>query len=138
MPDEPVMRVTWGKRQEGPVRCILGITLLLLSGCYYYPYGQHPYGYYPSGYYGHGYGAYPYPPPATEPSYMAPNPTMAMAPRIGHEAYPYRPDAAQQPYYAREPYHSDVADHAYTQPAPPDPNNCGTPDAPVPCYHGYR
>lgn len=111
--------------------------LLLLSGCYYYPYGQQPYGYYPSGYYGHGYGAYPYPPPATEQSYYGNQPRYGDGAAYGHEAYPHPPDA-QQPYYANEPPYGVGADHPFAAPAAPDPNNCGTPDAPMPCYHGYR
>jgi hypothetical protein len=142
MSDEPVMTGTWSKRQEGLVRCILGITLLLLSGCYYYPYGQHPYGYYPHGDYGHGYGAYQYPSRPAEQPYYGNQPHYGDGAAYGHEAYPYPPDAAQQPYHSQEPYYGDGygdgADHAYAQPAAPDPNNCGTPYAPMPCYHGYR
>jgi hypothetical protein len=67
------------------------------------------YGYYPYGYYGYGYGG-----------------------------YPYGPYVAQQPYYGHEPYAGGSADHSYGQPAALDPNNCGTPGEPKPCYHQYR
>jgi hypothetical protein len=91
------------------MRCILPlITSLLLSGCYY-GYGYYPYGYYPYGYYGYGYGG-----------------------------YPYGPYVAQRPYYGHESYAGGSADHSYGQPAALDPNNCGTPDEPKPCYHRYR
>jgi hypothetical protein len=40
------------------------------------------------------------------------------------------PHAAHQPYPSDEPYYGGSA----VQPAAPDPNNCGTPDEPHPCY----
>ena len=67
------------------------------------------YGYYPYGYYGYGYGGYPY------------------------GLY-----VAQRPYYGHEPYTGGSTDHSYGQPAALDPNNCGTPDEPKPCYPQYR
>jgi hypothetical protein len=70
------------------------------------------YGYYPYGYYPYGY--------------------------YGYGGYPYGRYVAQQPYYGHEPYAGGSADHAYGQPAALDPNNCGTPDEPKPCYHRYR
>jgi hypothetical protein len=67
------------------------------------------YGYYPYSYYWYGYGG-----------------------------YPYGPYVAQQPYYGHEPYGDGSADQSYGQPAALDPNNCGTPDEPKPCYPQYR
>jgi len=69
----------------------------------------YPYGYYPYGYYGYGYGGYPY------------------------GLY-----VAQQPYYGPKPYAGGSTDHSYGQPVALDPNNCGTPDEPKPCYQRYR
>ena len=92
------------------------LPLLLLAGCYY-PYG--PYPYYP--YY--GYSAYPPPayPYGYAPSYGAPPPAYGNPPGS---------PGAQQPYYGS-------AQPSYN-PAANDPNNCGTPDEPKPCYRRYR
>jgi hypothetical protein len=88
------------------VRHILLLTTpLLLSGCYY-GYGYYPYGYYPYGPYAYGYGGYP----------------------LG-------PYAAPQPYFGLGPHTRDSTNHSYGQPAALDPNNCGTPEEPKPCYH---
>jgi hypothetical protein len=89
----------------------LGTLLLLLSGCYYYPYGSYPYGYYPSGY---SYGPYPY-------GYGG----------YGSGGYAYAPNA---PYAGAAPEYGGGEAPSYGQPTPLNPNNCGTPDAPRPCY----
>jgi hypothetical protein len=83
------------------MRYLVLLSLLLLSGCYYGPYG---YGY------GYGYG-YPYRP--YPPSYYS----SAPPPYVGGQ---------QQYYGAGQP--------GYGNPAANDPNNCGTPDQPKPCY----
>jgi hypothetical protein len=83
------------------MRYLILLTLLLLSGCYYGPYG---YGY------GYGYG-YPYRP--YPPSYYSSAPP------------PY--SGEQQQYYGG-------GQPVYGNPAANDPNNCGTPDQPRPCY----
>jgi hypothetical protein len=63
-------------------------------------------------------------------------------PPPGAYSYPPRPPGAysyppQQPYYGNESHYGGSPDHAYGQEAPVanDPNNCGTPDHPMPCYH---
>jgi hypothetical protein len=68
----------------------------------------YPYGYYPYGYYPYGYYGY------------------------GVYSYP-----APQPYYG-VPYYGNGEVHASGQPAAVDPNNCGTPEEPKPCYNAYR
>jgi hypothetical protein len=83
------------------MRYLVLLSLLLLSGCYYGPYG---YGY------GYGYG-YPYRP--YPPGYY----TSAPPPYAG----------GQQQYYGE-------GQPGYGNPAANDPNNCGTPDQPRPCY----
>jgi hypothetical protein len=113
----------FSKTLGGLARCALLMTPLLLSGCYY-PYGYgyyYPYGYYytdgyypPYGYYGYRYGAYSYPPP-----------------HYGNEPY-YGGSTAPQPYYGGS------AANSSGQPSALDPNNCGTPDEPKPCYQRYR
>ena len=85
-------------------RILLLMTPLVLSGCYY-PYGYYPYGYYPNGPYPYGYGG-----------------------------QPYGPYAAQPQYSGGGPYGSGSADRSYAQPPASDPNNCGTPDEPIPCH----
>ncbi len=69
---------------------------------------------YPYGPYG-GYAGYPY---ASYPSY-------GYAPGYG------------QPYAAAQPDYGGYM-QAYGNPAANDPNNCGTPDEPKPCYRRYR
>jgi hypothetical protein len=89
------------------MRYLILLTLLLLSGCYYGPYG---YGYG----YGYGYPYRPYPPnyyTSAPPSYSPP---------------PYSGEQRQQYYGGGQP--------GYGNPAANDPNNCGTPDQPRPCY----
>ena len=89
--------------------------LLLLSGCY------HPYG----PYYGHGGSPYPYYPYGYAPAYYAPG---APPPPYG---YQQPSPGAQQRYYGN-PYPGS------SSPAASDPNNCGTPDEPKPCYGRVR
>lgn len=86
------------------MRYLILSLLLLLPGCYYGPYG---YGY------GYGYGGYPYRlyPPAYQPNYYTSAPQ------------------AQQPYYLNQPGYGNPGNPAAT-----DPQNCGTPDQPRPCY----
>jgi hypothetical protein len=69
----------------------------------------YPYGYYPYGYYPYGY--------------------------WGYGVYPYTPP---QPYYGTAPYYGSSATQSWGQSIPPDPNNCGTPDQPKPCYRTYH
>jgi hypothetical protein len=91
------------------------LPLLALSGCYY-PYG--PY---------HGYGGYPYPayPYGYVPPYYAPGP-----PPPSYGTPQLSPDAQQRYYRNAQP--------GYGGPAASDPNNCGTPDEPKPCYGRFR
>jgi hypothetical protein len=70
--------------------------------------------YYPNGYYPYSYYPYGY---------------------YGYRAYPY---AAQPPYYNTYPYYGSGGAYSYGQVATPDPNNCGTPDEPKPCYRAYH
>jgi hypothetical protein len=84
------------------MRYLILLSLLLLSGCYYGPYGSYGYGYG----YGYPYGPYPR-------SYY----TTAPPPYAG----------GQQQYYGG-------GQPSYGNPAANDPNNCGTPDEPRPCY----
>ena len=86
------------------------LSLLLLASCYY-PYG--PY---------YGYGGYPYPnyPYGYAPTYYAPG---SPPPFYGNQQVaPY-----EQRYY-------ENAQPGYGGPAASDPNNCGTPYEPKPCY----
>jgi hypothetical protein len=97
------------------MRYLWVLPLLLLSGCYY-PYA--PY---------YGYGAYPYPSyPYYEyaPGYYGSSPPPAS--HSNQQSYP----GAQQPYYSS-------AQPGYSGPYANDPNNCGTPDEPKPCYGRY-
>jgi hypothetical protein len=97
------------------MRYLILSLLLLLSGCYYGPYG---YGY------GYGYGGYPYRgyPPAYQPNYYT------SAPQAQQNYYTSAPQA-QQPYYLNQPGYGNPGN-----PAANDPQNCGTPDQPRPCY----
>jgi hypothetical protein len=98
------------------MRCLWLLPLLLLSGCYY-PYGP-----------AYGYGGYPYP---SYPSYgYAPSYYGSSPPPPSYSNQPSYP-GAQQPYYG-------YAQPGYGGPAANDPNNCGTPDEPRPCYGRYR
>ncbi len=94
------------------MRYIFLSLLLLLSGCYYYPYYGYPYrvGYaYPRAY------VAPYGPP---PAYGGPPPYAG--PQTGYAG------PRQRPYYGGPP------PTAYAAPGL-DPHNCGTPDEPQPC-----
>jgi hypothetical protein len=87
------------------------LSLLLLSGCYYYP----PYPYY-------GYGSYPYSSPAYpyghSPAYVSAPP------------YPY----TQQGAPPQPPQHEFGTEQpGYSGSLTPSPYNCGTPDQPQPC-----
>jgi hypothetical protein len=93
------------------------LPLLFLSGCYY-PYGP---------YYGYGYGAYPYP------SY----PYYGQAPGYYGSGQPQPSYGYQQSYPAPQQPHYGEAQPGYGNPAANNPNNCGTPDEPKPCYGRY-
>jgi len=105
------------------MRSLWLLPLLLLSGCYY-PYGP-----------GYGYGAYPNPSyqyGGYPPSYYGSTPPPASY--SNQQSYP----GAQPPYYGSvQPGYGSVQP-GYAGPAANDPNNCGTPDEPRPCYGGYR
>ena len=91
------------------MRYIILSLLLLLSGCYYYPYYGYPYG---AGY------AYPR---AYAPGYAA--------------AYGPAPVYGAAPAYAgpRQQYYAGPPPSAYAPPTGLDPRNCGTPDEPRAC-----
>jgi hypothetical protein len=103
------LRVTGGR-----MRYLWLLPLFLLSGCYYPPY-YYGYGGYPNPNYPYSYGSGYYSSGAQYPSYG------------NQPAYPY----AQQGYYGGP-------QSGYANPASNDPNNCGTPDEPYPCYGRYR
>lgn len=90
------------------------LPLLLLAGCYY-PYG--PY---------YGYGGYPYPGQSYggyAPGYYGGTPP------------PPSYYSTQQPYPAAQPPYYGTVQPGYGGPAAANnPNNCGTPDEPKPCY----
>ena len=94
------------------------LPLLLVAGCYY-PYGPYyPYygdGGYPNQYYPYGYA----------PTYYAPG-----APPPSYGSQPTSPDAQQ--------HYDGNAQPGSGTPAASDPNNCGTPDEPKPCYRRPR
>lgn len=87
------------------------LLLFLLAGCYY-PYGP---------YYSYPYPTYPY---GYAPSYYGPG-----APTSSYGYQPPYPSAQQPSYGNLQPGYSAPGN---------DPNNCGTPDEPKPCYRMSR
>jgi hypothetical protein len=104
------------------MRCILFVSLLSLSGCYY-PYYGYPYAAgYPYPAYGPGYAPPAYAPgPGYAPGY-------AYGPPPG--AYGRPPGPPPGPAYSS---YSDAPQLQHGIPGPVDPQNCGTPDSPHPC-----
>ncbi len=108
------------------MRYLVLAALLLLSGCYYPPYGGYYYGGYP-------YAApYPYAPYgySSAPAYHG-----SYAPPPGGPGSPYGGSYAPPPQGSASPY-GGAPQLQYGIPGPYDPQNCGTPDEPRPCGHG--
>ncbi len=102
------------------MRYLWPLLLLLLSGCYY-PYGPD------YGYAGYPYSAYPY--SGSAPGYYGPS---TSPPSYGYQYPPAYPAPGPQPPYAGN------VQPGYGNPAANDPNNCGTPDEPIPCSGRYH
>jgi hypothetical protein len=106
------------------MRYIFLCLLLLLSGCYYYPYYPYRVGYaYPPRAYAPAYGV----PSGAPPAYGGPPPGAYAAPP------PYDAGQPPPPYPGpRQRYYGGPPPTAYAAPGL-DPRNCGTPDEPKAC-----